>query len=262
MSLASIRSIRFDRCKLGNDTVLKEALAGSRVRELHVDLCDFEDDLWLGVSRALEALAYAVPLMPCLEELVYGRRPFTFAWHQNPQELVALVHAVANCPCLQRFRFSIYAYDPALDLALAHCLATNGALQELEIKHETYYEPGTPKYTGSALCTALVTNYTIQKVSLKAIYARNNHVPWDASLLETVQALVRLNNAGRGYMARDPSNRRAGSCVLEQVADSLDCLFLHVRENPLLCRTVSKCRHSDIAAVQCQGAYSKRQKMR
>jgi hypothetical protein len=47
--------------------------------------------------------------------------------------------------------------------------------------------------------------------------------------------ILRLNKAGRGYFIHDPASREKGVEVLIQVSDDLDCLFYHLRENPLLC---------------------------
>ena len=257
VSLARISGLRFYHSSLGNVTVLREALVGSRLQELRIECCDFEaeaeTDLGLVYSQVLGALAFAVPLMPCLAELVL-EKPMYLHCRENPQELVELVHGVAKCNDLLRFRLSIFAYDTALDQAFACCLAKTSALKELEIKYESADERGTPKITGLALCTVLSTNYTIEKVALKKMF----YQPWDASLLETVQALVLLNKAGRRYMASDPSNHQAGVRVLEQVVDNINCLFLHLRENPLLCGAVRKGRDSEIFPVQCAMADGKR----
>lgn len=47
--------------------------------------------------------------------------------------------------------------------------------------------------------------------------------------------ICRLNAAGRRYMLEDPSSREKGVGVLSSVADNLDCLYFHLRENPSLC---------------------------
>jgi hypothetical protein len=56
--------------------------------------------------------------------------------------------------------------------------------------------------------------------------------PDDQYLLECIQ---RLNKAGRRYLIEDPTSIEKGVMVLDEVKDDLDCLFLHLQENPMLC---------------------------
>jgi hypothetical protein len=48
-------------------------------------------------------------------------------------------------------------------------------------------------------------------------------------------AILRLNRAGRRYMIQDAGSIAKGVEVLSDVSDDLDCVFLHLLENPLLC---------------------------
>jgi hypothetical protein len=58
-----------------------------------------------------------------------------------------------------------------------------------------------------------------------------------------MESFPRLNKAGRGYL-KDPTSISKGVQVLSKVNDDksctdlqvLDCLFLHLQENPLLCK--------------------------
>ena len=50
----------------------------------------------------------------------------------------------------------------------------------------------------------------------------------------TVKQVLRLNRAGQGYVATDPSNKRKGVAALERVNDDLNCLFIYLPENHLL----------------------------
>jgi hypothetical protein len=44
-----------------------------------------------------------------------------------------------------------------------------------------------------------------------------------------------LNKAGRRYMMEAPASKAKGVQVLKKVKHTLDCLLLHLQENPLLC---------------------------
>jgi hypothetical protein len=51
----------------------------------------------------------------------------------------------------------------------------------------------------------------------------------------TVKAILRLNRAGRRYLIKDGSSISKGVDVLSAVSDEIDCVFLHLLENPGLC---------------------------
>jgi hypothetical protein len=46
---------------------------------------------------------------------------------------------------------------------------------------------------------------------------------------------LRLNNAGRRYLIEDGASISKGVDVLSAVNDEIDCVFLHLLENPGLC---------------------------
>jgi hypothetical protein len=52
---------------------------------------------------------------------------------------------------------------------------------------------------------------------------------------ETVKAILRLNSAGRRYLLEDGSSISKGVEVLSAVNDDINCVFLHLLENPGLC---------------------------
>jgi len=52
---------------------------------------------------------------------------------------------------------------------------------------------------------------------------------------ELLHGHILMNRAGRLYFVDDPENKSQGIAVLLSVIDSVDCLFQHLRENPILC---------------------------
>jgi hypothetical protein len=50
-----------------------------------------------------------------------------------------------------------------------------------------------------------------------------------------VKAILRLNSAGRRYLIEDGSSISKGVGVLSAVSDDINCVFLHLLENPSLC---------------------------
>jgi hypothetical protein len=51
----------------------------------------------------------------------------------------------------------------------------------------------------------------------------------------TIKAIFRLNSAGRRYLIEDESSISKGVDVLSVVNDDINCVFLHLLENPGLC---------------------------
>jgi hypothetical protein len=50
-----------------------------------------------------------------------------------------------------------------------------------------------------------------------------------------LDAILRLNRAGRRYLAKDGSSISKGVEEMSAVSDDLNCVFLHLSENPRLC---------------------------
>jgi hypothetical protein len=55
------------------------------------------------------------------------------------------------------------------------------------------------------------------------------------SLAGDVGAILRLNKAGRRYLVQDVSSISKGVTVLRKVNNDINCVFLHLLNNPRLC---------------------------
>jgi hypothetical protein len=55
------------------------------------------------------------------------------------------------------------------------------------------------------------------------------------NLAGNVGAILRLNAAGRRYLVQDGSSVSRGVEVLSAVSNDINCVFLHLLENPRLC---------------------------
>jgi hypothetical protein len=80
------------------------------------------------------------------------------------------------------------------------------------------------------LASLLKKNYSLESLPddfLKNIFAR--------VLVGDVGAILRLNAAGRRYLIEDGSSISKGVEVLSRVNDDINCVFLHLLENPRLC---------------------------
>jgi hypothetical protein len=75
------------------------------------------------------------------------------------------------------------------------------------------------------MAALLKKNYTLEKIP--GIIMKN----WASD----VSAILRLNEAGRRYFIEDGSSISKGVEVLSRVNNDINCVFLHLLENPRLC---------------------------
>jgi hypothetical protein len=75
------------------------------------------------------------------------------------------------------------------------------------------------------MASVLKKNYALE--SLPGIKLENE--------ARNVGAILRLNKAGRRYLVQDGSSISKGVDVLSKVNDDINCVFLHLLENPRLC---------------------------
>jgi hypothetical protein len=68
-------------------------------------------------------------------------------------------------------------------------------------------------------------------------------------LMVGIKTLLKLNANGRDYLVNNKACQEKGVDLLSRVSDDLNCLFLHLSENPSLCELscdVDRARSSDI----------------
>jgi hypothetical protein len=76
------------------------------------------------------------------------------------------------------------------------------------------------------LVSILMKNYGLERLASDISSADDDR---------TVKAILRLNRAGRRYLIKDGSSVSKGVEVLSAVNDDVNCVFLHLLENPGLC---------------------------
>lgn len=74
------------------------------------------------------------------------------------------------------------------------------------------------------LLASLRQNYTIESIE----NASN-----EADLRKQIETITRLNQAGRRYLREDANSKSKCIAVLAKVKNNLDCLYFHLRENPI-----------------------------
>ena len=238
--------LNLDRCRVDFSS-LAAALGKSRLPAIKVSTADYRYKDVYDISPFLSILAQALPRMP-IEILDLGgmRDAFLYARDYVCEGFTALLESAAECSTLQVLTLPPVSYSDRIDQAVDRCLASK-AMRRLSISNISNPKPlfreVAPKHKAPKLWEALKLNYHIQDVRL-GVHDLPHHFfmsgneyyndVWDADLLANVEMVTRLNRAGRSYMALENKDRSMGHAVLAQVNDSLDCLFFHLQENPVL----------------------------
>jgi hypothetical protein len=109
-------------------------------------------------------------------------------------------------------------------LALVSALQLNTTLKTLRFQ-SSFERLSLTDYEASQLVSILRKNYGLERL-VPDISCTNDG---------TVNTILMLNAAGRQYLIKDGSSISKGVDVLSAVSDEIDCVFLHLLENPSLC---------------------------
>jgi hypothetical protein len=182
-----------------------------------VYLTDENSGLWcralsfLGTNKVLKSLTVDVPsLSP--ESCVSSLRKHIAAMLQENVALERL-----SIPCVNETKAEEY-------VALVTALRQNTTLKTLKLHHCYYPHPLTDDEV-KRIALLIKKNYTFQSLPGFDL----EHRAGDFG------AILRLNEAGRQYLIADGSSISRGVEVLSAVSDDVNCLFLHLLENPFLC---------------------------
>ena len=102
-------------------------------------------------------------------------------------------------------------------------LLKNIARQNKVVKKMTFYRQNFILNENDAqmLQRELQQNHTLESIQIN----RKEHF----------EEITRLNKAGRRYLSEDSTSNSKCIAVLAKVKNDLDCLYYHLRENPILC---------------------------
>jgi hypothetical protein len=188
---------------------------------------------------------------------------FFLRTNKTLKSLVLDVQRVVTKSCLSAFRIDI-----------AVMLEDNASLESLSIQKLYTFKVGVEEYV--AVIAALQHNRTLKTLRLhhysitQLTDDEDRHV---AKLLKKnfaleslpaidlknragdVGAILRMNAAGRRYLIQDGSSISKGVEVLSSVNDDINCVFLHLLENPRLCdRTAVEVPNDDESNSQSTSA--------
>jgi hypothetical protein len=115
--------------------------------------------------------------------------------------------------------FSAFCID------IAGMLQENTSLVSLAIQHNGSVQLNDDE--SKQMASLLKKNYALSWLSIESLP--------DIGRMGDVGAILQLNAAGRRYLIEDGSSISKGVDVLNLVNDDINCLFLHLLENPRLC---------------------------
>ncbi|GKY98978.1 hypothetical protein MPSEU_000853500 [Mayamaea pseudoterrestris] len=227
-----------DGFKLSIDTwndIVCNGIECCNVGGLHIKQCRLDHVRIVDQSEEdfYSDLADVLPYMGHLEELQCGAPYKSF----SPDDL-AFTNAMSNiavgageCLSMKKLSLFIPCFTSGFGDALAECLTANSTIEVIDLRCYLNKKVNT-RCSSPSLVKATLKNIVVQRISFRDT---NLCSRWDPNFERELEPSLRLNSAGRKYIALDPRNQHVGFCVLAQVNDSLDCLYIHLRENPLLC---------------------------
>jgi hypothetical protein len=138
------------------------------------------------------------------------------------------VKMMEDNPCLESLKIGNGSKIKIEELfALLSALQRDTTLKTLGF--QSGYDRDTSLYLNddelSQLVSILMKNYGLERV-VPDIHCADDRI---------VKAIFRLNRAGRRYLIKDGSSISKGVEVLSAVSGDINCVFLHLLENPGLC---------------------------
>ncbi|GKY97955.1 hypothetical protein MPSEU_000753500 [Mayamaea pseudoterrestris] len=236
-------------------SLIQSGLPDLAIRSWQFDFAEHLPTFYINMSRSLPLMSLeSLDLGSLIDE--DGHEIFHMVNEDAMDNLVpGLFRAAVDCPSLVTFNLPPAIYTAAMDEALARWVRMKDSkLQNVTVNRiaPAFYHPPT---CSPLLLTALTETCAVKNITWNTIDAdyiedwANTHFRGvvegygdDDSLseendgdLKSIETVLSLNHAGRGYMVVGAANRVACLKVLEKVKHNLDCLFFHLRENPTLC---------------------------
>ena len=230
----SINKMTIHNCIPVDSVQVAQAIASSSIKRFQIGGFDTDStELCFVLGEQLGLAEHSN-----LEELKLFFHNFGNSKSPNSLALAAAIRGAAKCQNLRRLSIdtSDLGTTELLDDALAFCLKTSTSLEHLEFIHSTQ---GTLNRALQLplFFQALRTNSSLKDVTTNCRYMYSLFDALDNNARRQLEVVLRLNREGRSYMSTEPSNMAKALGVLERVHDDLDCLFYHLRENPLIFRT-------------------------
>jgi hypothetical protein len=221
---------------LGNNTGLKTLKVSLRNKSMDESLCTAMTD-GLGKNVTLESLEFnSIHLTGKNSDL--WCKAFSFLRTNNALKslIISMQHGVTES-CLSSFRIDVVAMLQENRSLESLSITINAVVNAEEcIAHVTLLQQNTTLKRLIINPNRGLTLTTDEDKQMAALLRKNyalESLPNISS--RDVVAILRLNAAGRRYLIEDASSISRGVEVLSRVNDDINCVFLHLLENPTLC---------------------------
>jgi hypothetical protein len=194
---------------LGMNATL-ESLGLNRVR-----VTDDNSDFWCRALSFLRTNMALISLVVSLDRSVTESCVATFC-----TDIGAMLKENASLESLRIRRYGEFKVEEYVELITA--LQHNMKLKSLFLSNQ-YSRRHFTDEEDKQIAVLLQKNYALEIINLEEDMAGD------------VSAILRLNQAGRRYLVQDGSAISKGVDVLSRVNYQVNCVFLHLLENPRLC---------------------------
>lgn len=175
------------------------------------------------------------------------------AFQNNSGEFVA--KAIAESTIIQSLMLFGNDNDDSFENSFLQSFPSNASVQELKCLSKI-----SMRHVKTLIQNVARQNYTLKHMQfssgydlsttqiqdLKEVISRNytlEAIGFEYGEVHPFAEILRLNAAGRRYLAEDATSRSKCIAVMAKVKNELDCLYYHMKENPILC--IENSRRSD-----------------
>jgi hypothetical protein len=226
---------------LGKNTGLK-TVSLDRFAPIDESLCTAMKD-GLGMNATLESLNLSSIIMTDDNAAMWCRAFSFLRTNKTLKSLVVAFDSGATKSCVSAFRIDILAMlQENASLEILSILSKDLYSAEEHIAFVAALQDNTTLKTlticGCGVLKLLTDDEDKQMASvLKKNYALESlpDIDLETDCAGDVGAVLRLNGVGRRYLIEDGSSIAKGVEVLSAVSDKINCVFLHLLENPRLC---------------------------
>jgi hypothetical protein len=230
---ANVKAIDLVDCEFRCVSALATAVSRSTLKRFAMKASSHSADGSSFLARFSAKLAERLPLST-VEEIDLGKSLLSNADASLLHGLASLVIATKSSLFLKILKLpQLHDHNQKANMesvcrlqdALVDCIRSDASSIEELYVNGTLWCPSL-----ATLADAFGTNFTIRKIRFQLPLLREDMVH-----VCRMERIARLNAAGRKYVLTDPHDKSAGVQVLSAVSKSLNDIFFHLRENPLLC---------------------------
>ena len=227
---STVRRIQIKRCRFRSGDALALTLASMPLTMISLDTVQFQNTSQ-SVFFPLTSPAWSFAVLEVFH-YNFGKTGRIGDPEIGTAAMTAVVGQIrVRAPYLKRIHLGLVDYKPRMDQALSEFSDKCPQLETITVDLPKWL-----RYSAPALLQAVSNSWTLQvRFIFKKRLSSHDAISDDPDMAKRFRIMSDLNRAGRVYAQSDPTDWRKGLDVLAQVSENLDCLYFHLRENPLIC---------------------------